>query len=175
MSTAGPRAPATPLTAPEERQRDRGGERVEDKSTVTDYVVTDSLAGNFDKALGLIKSAVETGQSRAAYLDGSFGSGKSHFMAVLYAVPNGDPDARGKKRLAGVVAKHDPWLAGRRFLLVPYHLPDSRTLDAAILGGYVAHVMKQHPGMPLPDVYVDDQLLADARQIRGQFGDDAFR
>jgi hypothetical protein len=144
------------------------------KSTITDYVVTDSLAANFDKALALIKSAVETGSSRAAYLDGSFGSGKSHFMAVLYAILDGDPDARGKRGLADIVAKHDPWLAGRRFLLVPYHLPDSQSLDAAILGGYVAHVLKEHPGKPLPDVYLDDQLIADARDDRARRGDDAF-
>jgi chromosomal replication initiation ATPase DnaA len=57
------------------------------KSTIADYVVTDQLAVNFDRALGLIKSALEGNASRAAYLDGSFGSGKSHFMAVLYALP----------------------------------------------------------------------------------------
>ena len=145
-----------------------------EKSTITDYVVTDSLAANFDKALGLIKSAVETGSSRAAYLDGSFGSGKSHFMAVLYAILSGDADARGKKGLADVVAKHDPWMRGRKFLLVPYHLPDSQSLDAAILGGYVAHVAKAYPGRPLPDVYVDDQLIEDAKADRQRLGDEAF-
>ena len=91
---------------------------VQDKSTITDYVVTEPLAQNFDKALDLIKSALEVGASRAAYLNGSFGSGKSHFMAVLYAILKDDPDARGKKGLADVVAKHNRWLAGRKFLLV---------------------------------------------------------
>jgi hypothetical protein len=63
---------------------------VGEKSTITEYVVTEPLAANFDRALGLIKSAVETNASRAAYLDGSFGSGKSHFMAVLYAILSGE-------------------------------------------------------------------------------------
>jgi hypothetical protein len=144
------------------------------KSTIADYVVTEQLAVNFDRALGLIKSALETQASRAAYLDGSFGSGKSHFMAVLYAILDGDPDARGKKGLADIVKKHDPWLRGRRFLLVPYHLPDSQSLDAAILGGYVAHVAKSDPGKPLPAVYRDDELLADARELRGRAGDQQF-
>ena len=31
-----------------------------EESTITDYVVTEQLAGCFDQALGLIKSAVET-------------------------------------------------------------------------------------------------------------------
>ncbi len=147
---------------------------VQDKSTITNYVVTEPLAHNFDKALDLIKSALETSASRAAYLNGSFGSGKSHFMAVLYAILKGDPDARGKKGLADVVAKHDKWLNGRTFLLVPYHLPDSQSLDAAILGGYVAHVAKEYPGAPLPAVYRDDSLIADAAQLRRQVGDDKF-
>lgn len=147
---------------------------VGEKSTITDYVVTEPLAHNFDRALGLIKSAVETNASRAAYLDGSFGSGKSHFMAVLYAILSGDPDARGKKGLADIVAKHDPWLRGRKFLLVPYHLPDSQSLDAAILGGYVSHVSRLHPGKPLPAVYRDDELLEDAKEQRNRDGDARF-
>ena len=96
-------------------------------------------------------------------------------MAVLHAILRGNPEARGKKGLADVVARHDSWLRGRKFLLVPYHLPDSQTLDAAILGGYVAHVMKLHPGAPLPAVYRDDELIADARDLRIREGDDRYR
>src|SRR5262245_26830864 len=145
-----------------------------EESTITEYVVTEQLAGCFDQALGLIKSGVETLASRAAYLDGSFGSGKSHFMAVLHAILHGDPEARGKIGLADVVAKHDPWLRDRKFLLVPYHMPDSLTLDAAILGGYVAHVNRLHPGTALPAVYRDDELMADARELRTSEGDEKF-
>jgi len=147
---------------------------VGEESTITEYVVTEQLAGCFDQALGVIRSAVETSASRAAYLDGSFGSGKSHFMAVLHAILRGDPEARGKKGLADVVAKHDPWLRGRKFLLVPYHLPDSQSLDAAILGGYVAYVSKLHPDATLPAVYRDDELIADARELRARDGDERF-
>jgi hypothetical protein len=147
---------------------------VEEKSTIDQYVVTEQLAGCFDRALGVIQTAVETSSSRASYLDGSFGSGKSHFMAILYAILRGDPDARGKKGLADVVAKHDSWLRGRKFLLIPYHLPDATTLDSAILGGYVAHVQKLHPDTALPAVYVDDELLDDARELRARLGDEKF-
>jgi hypothetical protein len=145
-----------------------------EKSTIEQYVVTEQLAAEFDRALGIIQTAVETSSSRASYLDGSFGSGKSHFMAVLYAILRGDPDARGKKGLADVVARHDSWLRGRKFLLVPYHLPDAITLDSAILGGYVDHVQKLHPDAVLPAVYVDDELLSDARELRARLGDAPF-
>ena len=87
---------------------------------------------------------------------------------------SGDPDARGKKGLADIVAKHDGWLKNRRFLLVPYHLPDSQSLDAAILGGYVSHVTRLHPGKPLPAVFRDDELIADARELRQRAGDEEF-
>jgi hypothetical protein len=59
-------------------------------------------------------------------------------------------------------------------LLVPYHLPDSRTLDQAILGGYVAYVSSNEPGKPLPAVYIDDQLLEDAKELRNRDGDERF-
>jgi hypothetical protein len=147
---------------------------IDSDSTVRDYVVTPQLAEDFDQALELIRSAVETNASRAAYLDGSFGSGKSHFMAVLHAILTGDLEARGKKGLADVVHKHDPWLKGRSFLLVPYHLPDSQSLDAAILGGYVRYVSQHFPGKPLPAVYADDDLIADARELREAEGDEKF-
>jgi predicted ATPase len=53
--------------------------------TLADYVVTPQLADAFDNALTFIKAAIEAKSSKAAYLHGSFGSGKSHFMAVLRA------------------------------------------------------------------------------------------
>ena len=143
-------------------------------STITDYVVTPQLARCFDDALGLVQSAVEGRASRAAYLDGSFGSGKSHFMAVLHAILHGDPAARGKAGLVDVVAKHDRWLAGRKFLLVPYHMIEAASLESAILGGYVRHVRELSPDAPLPAVYRDEGLLADARDLRASLGDEKF-
>jgi len=148
---------------------------IDQRSTVDDYVVTPQLAGDFDRALGLVRSALENNASRAAYLDGSFGSGKSHFMAVLHAILRGDPAAREKKGLADVVLKHDPWLKGRRFLLVPYHIVGAQTLDAAILGGYVSHVASHEPkGTPVPAVFRDDEILADACDLRERVGDEEF-
>ena len=53
-------------------------------ATLRNYVVTPQLEACFDQALGFIKSAVDANSSKACYLHGSFGSGKSHFMAVLH-------------------------------------------------------------------------------------------
>ena len=46
-------------------------------------------------------------------------SGKSHFMAVLHLILQGNPDARGIPELASVIQKHNDWIAGKKFLLVP--------------------------------------------------------
>jgi chromosomal replication initiation ATPase DnaA len=54
----------------------------EPEQTLRDYVVTPQLVDAFTNALGFIQQAVQTGGSKAAYLHGSFGSGKSHFMAA---------------------------------------------------------------------------------------------
>src|SRR5437867_5094250 len=59
-----------------------------------DYVVTDQLARCFDDALGLVQSALSSRESKATYLHGSFGAGKSHFMAVLYLLLQGHAGAR---------------------------------------------------------------------------------
>lgn len=62
--------------------------------TVGTYVVTPQLVEAFDNALGFIRSALQPPTSKAAYLHGSFGSGKSHFMAMLHLLLQGDERAR---------------------------------------------------------------------------------
>ncbi|MFE0962235.1 hypothetical protein [Streptomyces fungicidicus] len=141
---------------------------------VEEYVVTPQLQEQFGKALKLIRGAVRKNASYAAYLHGSFGAGKSHFLTVLHAVLNGEPAARAKPRLREVIAEHDEWLRGRRFLMVPYHLVGAANLDEALLGGYVRAVRDQHPDAPTPTVFRSDAMLADARRMREQLGDDAF-
>lgn len=63
------------------------------KITAESYVVTPALVASFDKALDLVAGALRDGRSRAAFLQGSFGSGKSHFMALLSLLLDGDEHA----------------------------------------------------------------------------------
>ncbi|MFW6695732.1 hypothetical protein [Streptomyces sp. MAR4 CNX-425] len=142
--------------------------------SVDEYVVTELLAKEFDKALRLVRGAVRKGSSYAAYLHGSFGSGKSHFLTVLHSVLNGDPAALGKPRLREVIAEHADWLPGRKFLMVPYHLIGAANLESALLGGYVKVVRDRHPDESTPSVYKSDALLADARAMWDSVGDEAF-
>ena len=142
--------------------------------TLRTYVVTPQLADAFDRALDLINGALASGSSKAAYLHGSFGSGKSHFMAVLHLLLQQDAAARATEGLEGVVTRHDDWLAGKRFLLVPYHMIGKPSLEAAVLGGYAARIADLHPDAPAPGVYRTEGLFEDARRLRAQIGDETF-
>lgn len=142
--------------------------------TLSTYVVTPQLVDAFDRALDLVRGAVGSRSSKGALLHGSFGSGKSHFMAVLHQLLRHDPDARSVPELAPVVARHSEWLNGKKFLLIPYHMIGARNLESAILGRYVEWVRTLHPDAPLPEVYVSDALLANAAQMRSNQGDESF-
>lgn len=142
-------------------------------ATLRDYVVTPQLVDSFDNALGFIKQSVESGGSKAAYLHGSFGSGKSHFMAVLNLMLAGNTQARSIPELANVVARHG-WTDGKKFLLVPYHMIGARDMESAILGQYAEFVRRLHPDAPVPGFYLAEGLFADAKRMREQIGDSAF-
>ena len=143
-------------------------------ATLRNYVVTPQLAGCFDQALGFIKGAVDSSASKACYLHGSFGSGKSHFMAVLHLLLQNNPDARAIKELAGAVAKHNAWTQGRKFLLVPFHMIGSRSMEQGILGQYANYVRQLHPDAPIPGIYLAESLFEDAKSRRADTGDEAF-
>ena len=142
--------------------------------TLSDYVVTPQLARCFDDALSLIGSAVGASTSKGAYLHGSFGSGKSHFMAVLTLLLRGDSGARSTPELAGAVAKSNAWTTGRRFLVVPYHMIGATSMESAILGHYAEHVRAKHPEAPTPGFYQAERLFANARNLRARMGDELF-
>ncbi|UIX35044.1 BREX-2 system ATPase PglY [Streptomyces sp. GQFP] len=146
-------------------------------NALRDYVVTERLLDNFDEALGLIRAALDGNTSKAAYLHGSFGSGKSHFMAVLHAILRRDPAALSRRDFDPILGKHE-WLntEQKNFLLVPYHMLGAKSLEQRVLGGYVSHVKALHgdKDIPTPQVYRTDALFEDIRSHRIRMGDDKF-
>ncbi len=98
-------------------------------ATINDYVVTPPLIQAFDRALGLVAEAMTTGVSRGAFLSGSFGSGKSHFMAVLYALLRHNATARAKQELQPVVGKYDDVLRDRNVLPGAFHLLGAESME----------------------------------------------
>lgn len=138
------------------------------------YVVTPELRACFDAALVFIRSAVQGRTSKATFLHGSFGSGKSHFMAVLHLILQGHPAARGIPELAPVIQKHNDWLAGKKFLLVPYHMMSAYDMESGVLRGYVDFIRTKHPDKPVPPVYMSAAIIKEAEDERASYGDEAF-
>ena len=144
------------------------------QATVAAYVPTPQLVLAFDDALNFIKGSVLGHTSKATYLHGSFGSGKSHFMAILHLILSGNSAAREIPELASVIQKHNSWIEGKKFLLVPYHMIAAHDVESGILGGYVDFVRRVHPDAPIPGVYLAEGLFKDASALRQRMGDDAF-
>ena len=141
---------------------------------LNNYVVTDELRSCYDAALSFIGSSVQNRTSKATFLHGSFGSGKSHFMAVLHLILQGNPAARGIPELAPAIQKHNEWLAGKKFLLVPYHMIGAHDMESGILGNYVEFMRATHPSAPTPPVYVSAAIIEQAQAERSNYGDELF-
>jgi hypothetical protein len=144
------------------------------QATVKSYVPTPQLVRCFDDALNFMRGSLQGTSSKATYLHGSFGSGKSHFMAILHLILSGNSTARAIPELAAVIRKHNAWIAGKRFLLVPYHMIGAHDVESGILGGYVDFVRRTHPEAPIPGVYLAEGLFQDAEGLRQRMGDGAF-
>jgi hypothetical protein len=144
------------------------------EETLREYVVTPELKACFEDALSFIRSGLQSRTSKASYLHGSFGSGKSHFMAVLHLILQGNTAARGIPELASVITKHNDWITGKKFLLVPYHMIGANDMESGILGGYVDFIRRVHPDAPIPGVYLAEGLFRDAENLRKQMSDERF-
>lgn len=149
-----------------------GVTKIED--TLKTYVVTPQLVKCFDSTLGLVKSAVESRSSKGAYLHGSFGSGKSHFMAIVTLILQHNPSALSIPELAQTVTKHQAWLQGRKILVVPYHMIGAKSMESAVLGHYAEYVRRMHPEAETPGFYRAEALFRDAENLRQSMGDAAF-
>lgn len=141
--------------------------------TLREYVVTTALSEAFDDALGLVERTVAAGTSKGAFVHGSFGSGKSHFMAVLHLLLSGNTAARALPGLQAVVAKR-PAALGAKLLTLDYHLLGRESFESALFEGYLAAVARLHPEAPAPVLHQTDALLADAEHLRIAMGDEAF-
>jgi hypothetical protein len=148
--------------------------RASEGADLEHYVVTDDLRRNFDDALGMVAHAVRSGKSQAKFLHGSFGSGKSHFMAVLREILRHNPEARSLRGLAEPIAKADPGIKGRKFLTLTFHMLDARSVEQAVLEGYLRQITELHPEAPVPAVHRSDAMLADAARLRDQLGEQRF-
>lgn len=141
--------------------------------TVGSYVVTPKLLQAFEQALGLIDQAYRKRQSQAAYLHGSFGSGKSHFMAMLSLLLADHEGAWSRPELHGLRVKF-PWIGQAKVLELHVHMLDQPDLATPIFTAYLRHVRAHHPEADLPGIFADEALFEDAARLLAALGDASF-
>ncbi len=143
------------------------------EQTLKDYVVTEKIAEAFGEGLTLVKSALIRGNAKGAFIHGSFGAGKSHYMAVMHLLLTGNPHALALEGMQSVVAEHVDVLA-KRFLAVDYHLIGAESFESALFSGYLNTVKAKHPEAAAPVLHQSDLLFQNAQALRAQMGDELF-
>ncbi len=142
-------------------------------AVVKNYAVTRQIHSAYDRALGFIKTAIDEQQNVASYLLGSFGSGKSHFMAMLSLMLGNNQAVWANPDLHDLRAKHE-WLKDRSIPRLHFNMIDARSIEAHIFGGYIRYVRENHPEAPLPPLFEDAGLFQDAENLRRTLGDEPF-
>ncbi|MGV9678488.1 DUF6079 family protein [Nocardia sp. NPDC003482] len=142
-------------------------------ATVDSYVVTPALVGAFDSALSVVEEALRTGENKAAFLQGSFGSGKSHFMAILHGILGHAPEALSIPDLQPVVADH-PGIEKANLLRLTFHFLDAVSVESALFEQYLRQIATLHPDTLPPVLHSAGGLFDDADNRRREVGDKKF-
>lgn len=143
------------------------------ESTITSYVITPALTDALHQALGLVGSALEDGRSKGAYVHGSFGSGKSHFMAMLSLLLRNAPEAWRVPELHVLRDKHR-FVEKAKLLELHFHMIGRASLESALFDTYVQYVEQVHPNAPVPALFADEPVFENSRGLLAKMGDAAF-
>lgn len=138
-----------------------------------DYAVPNSLQDSFGAALTLCRAALADGRSAATFVHGSFGSGKSHFMAVLSLILGGHEAPWGVPDLHAVLGQHE-WVREKKLLRLHFHLVGAQSVEEKVLGGYLEWARAEHPEAPVPPLFEDQAIFDNAAALRATMGDEAF-
>jgi len=143
------------------------------EGTVATYAVTGALAENFRQALRVVGAALSSNRSQPVFLHGSFGSGKSHFMAMLHLMLQGHSAPWRKPELHAVRAAYAP-LEGKNLLQLHFHMLGAESFEGQVFKGYLDAVRQAHPDAALPGLFRDQEVFDNASSLRSTLGDEAF-
>jgi hypothetical protein len=121
-----------------------------------------NILHSLDQALGYVGAAIREQHGEAAYVHGSFGSGKSHFMAVLSLLIADDNIAWGESVLHPLREKHE-WVKGKKILRLHFNMIGARTTEERLFTEYLKRVRELNPEAPVPALFEDEALFANAQ------------
>lgn len=137
------------------------------------YALTPDILRAFDLALDWVRGALRDRRSTAAYVHGSFGSGKSHFMAVLSLILGGDPTPWRATEMHAVLAKHE-WVKEKKLLRLHLNMAAARSLEDKVFPEYLRQIRALHPDESIPALFADQAVFDNARMLRERLGDEQF-
>lgn len=143
------------------------------ETLLRNYAVTPDLRNDYERALKLVESALRDQQSVGAYLHGSFGSGKSHFMAVLSLILGGHTAPWQEPEFHEVLAPHE-WLRDKNLLRLHFHMLGANSIEEKVFSEYIARVAEAKPDALVPPLFEDQPLFENAQALRHELGEDAF-
>jgi hypothetical protein len=143
------------------------------EETAKSYVVTHGVHDALDKALSLVKDSIERTRSQAAFVHGSFGSGKSHFLAVLSLLIGNHEAAWRIPEVHDLRKKHE-WVGTKKVLQLRFHMGAQKSLEAAVFGEYVRYIHEHFPDAPVPPLFADEALFENAKSNLERFGEEKF-
>jgi len=146
------------------------------QENIRDYVITDTVADEMERLVDrVVASCVRHEAGDGHYLHGSFGSGKSHFMAILGLILENNEAVWTKDHPAiqRIHERHGPWLAEHPILVVPvYMLGQQRGLQMACYNAANARLEKL--GVPPCEFSDADKVIASFRADTERYGDVVF-
>jgi hypothetical protein len=101
-----------------------------------------------------VGSALADGRSKASSIHGSFGSGKSHFMAMLSLLLRNDEHAWRVPELHALRERHR-FVEQAKLLELHFHMIDKASLEAALFETYVDYAKQHHPEASIPALFAE--------------------
>jgi hypothetical protein len=142
------------------------------QQNIRDYVVTDKVAAEMERLVDrIIASCVRHEAGQGHYLHGSFGSGKSHFMAILGLILENKAAVWTKEHptIRRIKARHEAWLNRHKILVVPIYMLGQNKLQTACYNA--ANARLERLGYPPCEFSDAGKVIANFQADAARFGD----
>ena len=141
------------------------------QENIRDYVMTDHVATEMARLVERIVTSCERHEAgEGHYLHGSFGSGKSHFMAILGLILRNHPAIWSKDHPAirAIQSRHGAWLTQHPVLVIPVYMLGQTNLRSALYSA--ANDRLKRLDLPPCDFSDADKVIAAFRADAGRYG-----